>query len=887
MKYKYLYLCCLSGISAMELIYSSPIFAAQAPTTKAEVASSAEYDNTFLVGAAAENIDLSRYSNGNPTLPGIYKVNIYINEQLAGVVELDFVDVGTKSAVPCFTSKNIAQLGIKQPDDKSQLEQAVIKDKVSSDTSFSDSLEGRCLDLKKLVPAATVVFDNAALRMDLSIPQIALERRYHNYVSPSLWEDGINAAMLSYNVNAYHNTNDGNESDSSYFGLNAGINLGAWHFRARGNANWNSDSGTTDIQYQNRYVQRDIPAWRSQLQLGEAYTTGDAFDSVSIRGARLYSDDRMLPSELTGYAPVVRGVANSNAKVTIEQNGYKIYETTVAPGQFAIDDLSPSGYGSSLEVTVEESDGTKRKFSVPFSSVVQLLRPGMSRWDFSAGEIQQNNLQDKPNLVQGTWYYGLNNMFTGYTGIQATDNNYYSVLLGVGMNTDIGAFSFDVTRSSVEIPDDQKYQGQSYRLSYSKLLSETNTSLNIAAYRYSTENYLGLNDAMMLIDNVKHNMQDEDGNPYGLDNYSRLRNQVTLSVSQPLQFGDIDYGSFYTNFSWQDYWGGDEQRKNYSAGYSNGASWGSYSITLQRSYDEDDQADDSLYLSFSIPLEVIFGGEHKQSGFRSIESSFNSDFKGGNQLNVSSNGNSESGLFSYSVNTGYQQTHSDRSDTSSVGGYMSYESDFGTWSTSASASSDDSRQYSLNTNGGFVLHSGGLTFSNDSFNDTDTMVLVKAPGAKGARINYGNSTVDRWGYGVTSSMTPYRENRVSLDVSTLENDVELKSTSGTSVPRQGAITMINFETDEGRSALLYLSRNDQQPIPLGAEVFDSDNQMVGNVGQAGQAFIRGIQDSGKIKVVWGSNNDQTCYVRYQLPENPTMLGHTLVLTNQVCVVSSH
>ena len=69
-----------------------------------------------------------------------------------------------------------------------------------------------------------------------------------------------------------------------------------------------------------------------------------------------------------------------------------------------------------------------------------------------------------------------------------------------------------------------------------------------------------------------------------------------------------------------------------------------------------------------------------------------------------------------------------------------------------------------------------LTFSNDSFSDSDTLAVVQAPvpQAQGARINYGNSTIDRWGYGVTSALSPYHENRIALDINDLENDVELK-----------------------------------------------------------------------------------------------------------------
>ncbi|MGJ8868838.1 fimbria/pilus outer membrane usher protein, partial [Salmonella enterica] len=88
----------------------------------------------------------------------------------------------------------------------------------------------------------------------------------------------------------------------------------------------------------------------------------------------------------------------SNAKVSITQGGYKIYESTVPPGPFEISDISPSGYGSDLIVTVEEADGSKRTFSQPFSSVMQMQRPGVGRWDFSAGEVNDDELHDKPYM---------------------------------------------------------------------------------------------------------------------------------------------------------------------------------------------------------------------------------------------------------------------------------------------------------------------------------------------------------------------------------------------------------------------------------------------------------------------------------------------------------
>src|SRR2546427_6992467 len=107
-------------------------------------------------------------------------------------------------------------------------------------------------------------------------------------------------------------------------------------------------------------------------------------DSTSFRGIRLNSDDRMLPDSQRGYAPVVRGVANTNARVTITQNGIKLYETTVAPGAFVINDLYPTGYGGDLQVSITEANGAVRSFAVPYAA---------------RSEEHTSELQSQSNLV--------------------------------------------------------------------------------------------------------------------------------------------------------------------------------------------------------------------------------------------------------------------------------------------------------------------------------------------------------------------------------------------------------------------------------------------------------------------------------------------------------
>ncbi|PWS15156.1 outer membrane usher protein, partial [Klebsiella pneumoniae] len=78
---------------------------------------------------------------------------------------------------------------------------------------------------------------------------------------------------------------------------------------------------------------------------------------------------------------------------------------------------------------------------------------------------------------------------------------------------------------------------------------------------------------------------------------------------------------------------------------------------------------------------------HRDSGFQSIDTQLNSDFKGNNQLNISSSGFSDANRISYSVNTGYTMMKAS-DDLSYIGGYASYESPWGTLAGSVSASSD-------------------------------------------------------------------------------------------------------------------------------------------------------------------------------------------------------
>lgn len=71
---------------------------------------------------------------------------------------------------------------------------------------------------------------------------------------------------------------------------------------------------------------------------------------------------QMLPDSMQSFTPLVQGVAQSNALITVSQNGYTIYQKEVPPGPFTIADLQLSGSGSDLDVSIKEADGSVRSF---------------------------------------------------------------------------------------------------------------------------------------------------------------------------------------------------------------------------------------------------------------------------------------------------------------------------------------------------------------------------------------------------------------------------------------------------------------------------------------------------------------------------------------------
>ncbi|EMR0822134.1 fimbrial biogenesis outer membrane usher protein [Klebsiella pneumoniae] len=311
-------------------------------------------------------VDLQRFNQQAGQPPGAYPVSWQVNGvTLDARKTVTFRQNDRGQLTPCLKPEDLLQAGV-NPAVLSQAPGATPRS---------------CPELNALLPGSTVNFDFAHQRLVMTIPQALMTHRARDNIPSALWDEGISAFQSNYRYSgASQRTREGSTERDNYLMLKSGVNVGAWRLRASNSLTANSDD-KPQWATSGAWLERDLTRWQSELTLGDTFTSGDVFDAVQFQGISLASSDAMLPDSQKGFAPTIRGIARTNAQVTVRQNGYVLYQTYVTPGAFVIDDLYPTASSGNLEVAVKESDGEIRRFTQPYASVTSMQREGSSHGD--------------------------------------------------------------------------------------------------------------------------------------------------------------------------------------------------------------------------------------------------------------------------------------------------------------------------------------------------------------------------------------------------------------------------------------------------------------------------------------------------------------------------
>lgn len=824
-------------LAATAIVALTALTSARADTALAAI----DFHSGFLYGDGPR-IDTTRFAYGNPVQAGIHHLTLYVNQQRLGrvSVRLAVADAHGPTIQACFDRALLQRLGV----DLSRLSSTAAATLAHADAT--------CHPLPALVEGGTAYYDMSDLRLDVTVPQVALARQARGHLDPSYWDDGVPAAILRYDASVYRaRIADAASSPSSsvqaYVGLDMGLNAGPWRLRHVGNLSGNlGGSLASGLPYttMQTYAQRAIVPLRARLTIGDGFTDGTLFDSVGYRGVQIASDDRMVPESQRGFAPTVRGIANTNARVQIRQGGNILYETTVAPGAFEIDDLYATGYGGDLDIVVTEADGSIRSWRVPFASTIRALRPGVTRFSLSAGQYRNPSLDSTPWVVQAIVQHGLSNFATVYGGVSAA-RDYAALAGGLALNSEYGALSFDLAQSFASIARGQALNGQRWRATYNQRLTQPGTNLSLTAYHQTGSGYLTLAEAVAR----------RDASPHGIAAAALPHSRVQATVHQPLSRG---FGTFYLSGSVQRYRYRSGTDAQFQIGYTNSFGRLSYSLSASRQFDVTLRRWDSrLMLTLGIPLGL---GGHAPYSSTSLTYQPHGAMLAQQSLSGAAGRDDALG---YGITASYQAAAGDQGMREALGasGNVTYVSSMATINGNASASASY-RQVGGGITGVIVGYGGGLAASPVH---GDTLAVVEADDAAGARLaNASGARVGLWGRAVISNLQPFASNAIELDPYGLPLSVELKEALHHIAPTAGAVIPVRFDMERTGPPVLIRGRTaEDRPLPFGADVIDAAGRKLGVVAQGGRALVRGLTaDTGTLTVAWGPGAREQCRLDY-------------------------
>lgn len=808
--------------------------------------SDSEFESIFLRrdkhGASP---DIFRYKNA--LAPGERRVEVVVNDRVADVRTVRFVaDEAAGEVVPCLTRGLLETSGVRT---------GLYKNWVSG-LQEPDEQDGEvraaagpfvCEDLASRIPASRVAYDDARQQLRLTLPQEAVNSQRFQMIAPAEWDDGTPALRTAYNGYVYSSRQKGQSGaddsthNSAYVSLTSTASAGAWRLYSFDTFIKNARQGW-QRNHDRLYAERNITPLRARLSAGDiyTYTAGNIMGVIPLRGMTLRTNERMMLESQFSYAPVIRGTARTNARLIIRQRGQIIDSRTLTPGAFAIDDMYAGQTGADLEVTVEESDGTRQQFTVPYTTLPNMIRPGATRWSVSAGEYRNRNQSDRPLMGAVSLERGFEHVTLNTTALGA--ENYQSAAAGLAWNVGhVGAFSLDVAQAHYtleRVPGRYAREGRNgtaVRLLYAKQFDSTATGLRILGYQYRSEHFLSFDE----YNNRNEHRQQAHRQGYEAGDSlwnKRRRSRMEANINQ----GIPGYGSLYLTMSQDRYYGTSRKSSSLSAGY--GFQVGEANVSLSYAYNKTDRGYDDNTFNLGVNLPLRWGERHSTQANYTLMRDRNNGYS--QSLGVS--GSQVDSPLNWSLNV-QRSAQNQFSESASLG----YNAPYATLNGSVSHSRY-ADQLSAGMSGGLLLYKGGAVLAPRM---GDTIGIVEAPGAADVEVPGGNRT-DRWGRAVINYLSPYRYNTVMLDTTNAPG-VELPETGRKVVPTEGAAVLLTFATRVGRRAMVVI--DGPHAVPVGASVrVDGQDEEAGIVGNNGLTYLTGLdaRRDERLTVTWGREGQQ-------------------------------
>ena len=674
-----------------------------------------------------------------------------------------------------------------------------------------------CHDFLAQYPQSLVEPDPATLSVALVVPTDALRPVPQDI---SGYETGGFAGLLNYDLSGFYNRYG---DDASRFGsanTEVGFNAGDWIVRSRQVQTW--QDGQSSSTHLEAYAQRTFASHQAVLQAGQISLYNPVLAGAQITGVQVLTEHALQEQ---GQGAVIEGIANSPAQVEVRQNGALIHSTVVPAGPFALNDVRRLNTRSDVEVTVRESVGGDRRFTVPAAMLgLGLPAPGYA---VAVGRVRNlgDTEGDAPWVASAGWTGAVHPQLTLGGGVLAA-SEYGSAGLSLGWLPWLDS-QLQLSTQLSNAHAREKVSGVQTDLAWSQRLSErwslsASNSWRSAGYRELEESTYARNEQSQR---------------------SRYRDQQSLNLG----WSYPRLGAFSAGLSRSANFAGDSSSR---ALLSWGASVGAVSLSASAEWQMGGHAqqDNAVYLNISAPL-----GENRR---------LRSWLRHNGGENRSGLGLTEQIDEQLSYRVSAERDSRDRQVETSVG--LSALPRYSQLDLSYSRSDAERSSYQGGARGGVVMHGSGVTFS--PYPVRDTFALVSVGDMSGIRINTPSGPVwtDWQGQAVVPQVNAYGRSPVEVQTRSLPRNADITNGLAMITAGRGAVDRVEFGVGLTRRVLLTVSTEQGTPLAAGASVNTAEGEFITLVQEGSQVFLPNVIDQPPLWITLPGG--QRCQLRYTLAQ---------------------
>ncbi len=778
-------------------------------------ASAGGFDLEILKSRGLNPAIASHFQDVAQFMPGTHTVTLSVNGRQVGRAQALFDSQGKL----CLTPDLLKLADLNVPD-------------------IPDSVAPSCPDnFLRAWPATTIALHPERMAVDIVAPPGAINRSSQR----TLYQSGGRAAILNYDVLSSQTHHLGNANRYLQAYTEVGLNANDWILRS--NSAYSSLGGRSTWNHIDAYAQRTFASRHTTFQIGQINLQGALFGGMPVTGMQVFPESALQLQRQEGTP--ISGIAHTQARVDVWQNGIPLASTIVPPGPFTLTDVVARSLNQDIKVVIHEASGETREFTVPAAALYVDRLGAPAGFSGGLGVLRHEGQAGGSTEPVASAEYGI--------ALSERSNLTAGLVLSRDFRA-IGARTDLILPGSVQTGLQSQWSqnvhtgrsGAQYLLSGSAMLLPR-LSANVSLLR-RTDGYSDIQNASYA--RARHDSLHDE--PWG-DRYRYRNDYIKQQLSAGLGWSHAWAGGFSASFSESVNARGNATRRGM-------LNWGksfhraSLSVSLERDVGSSHRNQGSfLYVNLSMPI-----------GKQSFSASMQRQDDGSTYGLSTSAAINENANYSLNVTT---STNGRPSYSGSVGLDSAY-----TQLNVAASSFSGGYSQAVRARGAVVGHAQGVSFS--PYRVQDTFAIASVGDLSGVRLSTpaGSVWTDAWGRAVIPSVPAYRNGQIQVATSSLARNVDLINGRSNLEPARGSVSAIDFTVVKVRRALLTATYPDGTAVPKGAAVLAADDSFITLVGSGGQIFLPDLQ-SPDAAITVAPADSAPCALRFDLPASADLNQH--------------